>query len=172
MSTLLRMRGLGAASPEPDVTGETTEDCQRALQRDQLGWIVGWELALKSPFCRELYRRMPSTPAARAALDIAFHDLYAQDLGLPLAYGMGVLQTALAIAIIVGFKTNISYLIGFVIHGLSTLSTIGRLIDPYGPGNHLFMTAVPVLAGMWLLYVMRDADVKLSVDAMRRTASD
>ena len=97
---------------------------------------------------------------------------FVEGLGLPLAYGMGVLQTALAIAIIVGFKTNISYLIGFVIHGLSTLSTIGRLIDPYGPGNHLFMTAVPVLAGMWLLYVMRDADVKLSVDAMRKTASD
>lgn len=98
------LRGLGAASPEPGVTGETAEDCQRALQDERLSWIEGWDVALKSPFCRELYRRMPGTPAARAALDIAFHDVYAQDLGLPLVETLGRVHQGLPTSITIGIK--------------------------------------------------------------------
>src|SRR5262249_27168043 len=35
------IRGLGAASPEPKVTGETMEDCRAALEGDRLAWLEG-----------------------------------------------------------------------------------------------------------------------------------
>ena len=104
---------------------------------------------------------------------VIFSHFYKIDgVGENAAMVMGILQSLLALAILFGFQKHISYLLGFLLHAGSTISTIGNLIDPYAPGNHLFMTAVPVLAGMWLLYRMRDADVKFSIDAMRQAPAD
>jgi len=95
---------------------------------------------------------------------------YFIDLDISFTPYIGVLQTALALAILTGFQKKYSYLIGFAIHAVSTVSTWKYLIAPYDQGNHLFMTAVPVLAGFWLLYTLRDADTKWSIDAMRNAA--
>ena len=100
------------------------------------------------------------------------HFYFIDGLGLTAAYVMGVLQILLSLAIIFGAFRGISYLIGFIIHGLSTVSTAKHIFMPFmfEGWNHLFMTAVPVLAGFWLLYWVRDWDT-LSVDGMRKKES-
>ena len=53
-------------------------------------------------------------------------------------------------------------------HAISTASTYGRLINPWGPGAQLlFWAAVPVLAAMIGLFLLREQDRLLSVDAVR-----
>lgn len=96
--------GLGAASPEPHVTGETPEACRRALRAGALEWLVGHDVRALPAHCRELSRRMPGTPAARAALDIALHDLLSQHLAVPLVEMLGRAHDALPTSITIGIK--------------------------------------------------------------------
>ena len=87
--------GHGAACPEHFVTGETNEACRAALADDRLEWLIGQDVRTLSRLCRELGERLPAAPAARAALDIALHDLYAQHLELPLVEVLGRAHTRL-----------------------------------------------------------------------------
>jgi L-Ala-D/L-Glu epimerase / N-acetyl-D-glutamate racemase len=96
--------GLGAASPEPFVTGESNEDTRSALLGGALDWLVREDVRELPRLCRELERRMPGAPAARAAVDIALHDLLAQELGLPLADVLGRAHEALPTSITIGIK--------------------------------------------------------------------
>ncbi len=96
--------GLGAASPSPYVTGETVEACAAALVPERTGWLVGQDVARLAALCRELEQRLPGTPAARAALDMALHDALAQQLRVPLVELLGraheVLPTSVTIGIL------------------------------------------------------------------------
>src|SRR4051794_728662 len=69
--------GLGAASPEPHVTGESADDCQAALGPGSLDFLIGADVRTLPTLITALERQMPRTPAARAAVDIALHDLLA-----------------------------------------------------------------------------------------------
>ena len=81
--------GLGCASPEEFVTGETWDACDAALAEPALQWLVGRGVHELAALCRELRERFPGAPAARAAVDIALHDLWAKRLGVPLADALG-----------------------------------------------------------------------------------
>lgn len=94
--------GFGAASPEPQVTGETNEACQAAL--DNLGWLRGRDPRTRATLCRELQGGQRLTPAARAAVDMALHDLFAQILELPLCDVLGRVRKALPTSITIGIK--------------------------------------------------------------------
>ncbi len=96
--------------------------------------------------------------------------------GTTITYIIGAVLTLMSVAFIIGVYKRWVYLYGFVIHAISVLSSWNRIIDPYGliePSGflekgdlfrgrpeHLFLASVPVLAGFWLLYVMRDRDTK------------
>ena len=41
---------------------------------------------------------------------------------------------------------------------MSTVSTVGRLIDPYEGVNHLFYAAIPTLAALVALWMLREHD--------------
>ena len=97
--------GLGAAAPSAFVTGETVEACQAVLTDDALTWLVGQDIRHRSALCRKLADLMPATPAARAAVDIAIHDLYGQLLGLPLVEVLGRVHQALPTSITIGIKS-------------------------------------------------------------------
>jgi L-alanine-DL-glutamate epimerase-like enolase superfamily enzyme len=97
--------GWGAASPAPNVTGETLEACGGALAPERLGWLVGRRVEELPALCRELARRSPLQPAARAAVDMALHDLLAQRLGVPLADMLGRAHEALPTSITIGIKS-------------------------------------------------------------------
>ena len=96
--------GWGAASPAEDVTGETVDACREALSADRLAWLAGRDVRTLPALCRELRERMPKTPAARAAVDMALHDLLAQHLGVPLVEMLGRAHDALPTSITIGIK--------------------------------------------------------------------
>ncbi|NJN47635.1 MAG: dipeptide epimerase [Candidatus Competibacteraceae bacterium] len=97
--------GLGTASPEPYVTGETETACQAALGENSLDWLVGQDVRRLPALCRALRDRLPNTPAARAALDMALHDLLAQYLCLPLVEMLGRVHERLPTSVTIGIKS-------------------------------------------------------------------
>ncbi len=96
--------GIGAASPEWYVTGETITDCQMALASSP-EWLMGRDVRQLPALCRGLAQRMPTTPAARAALDMAMYDLFAKQLALPLVDLLGRAHSALPTSITIGIKS-------------------------------------------------------------------
>ena len=78
-----------------------------------------------------------------------------------IAYILGTLQLSLVIAFLVGFKKRITYGAIFIMHGLSTLSSYNQYID--GFNNLLFFAAWPMWAACFVLYLLRDQDVKFTV---------
>jgi len=108
-SVILELRsgerlGLGAASPDQLVTGETPGACLEALSEERLHWLIGRDVRGLPGLARELARSMPRTPAARAAVDMALHDLLAQQLGIPLVEMLGRVHEGLPTSITVGIK--------------------------------------------------------------------
>jgi L-alanine-DL-glutamate epimerase-like enolase superfamily enzyme len=96
--------GSGAASPEPRVTGETLKACRAALAGDRLAWLLGRDARDLEDLCGEAARLLRKTPAARAAVDMALHDLAAQERGVPLVELLGRAHTALPTSITIGIK--------------------------------------------------------------------
>ena len=96
--------GLGAASPEPRVTGETLDACRDALEKDRLRWLIGREVLDLDRLCRESAERMDDTPAALAAVDTALHDLAGRERGLPVVEMLGRAHAALPTSITIGIK--------------------------------------------------------------------
>ncbi len=96
--------GLGAASPGEHVTGESLEACLAALSGDALAWLAGRDIRSLPRLCREASARTAGVPAARAAVDMALHDLLAQHLGVPLVEMLGRAHGELPTSITIGIK--------------------------------------------------------------------
>jgi len=109
-------------------------------------------------------------PEASAAIFAAFYGFEGLDWGVSVVLGLG--QVAIGLMIAVGLYATFSYGAGIVIHGVSTMATLGHLLVPFAEGSNLvFWAAVPVLAGALGLFLARDFDTFLSVDSRRRRAS-
>lgn len=94
--------GLGAASPEAMVTGETVEACAAALSPERLAWLDGRSLADLGKLAEEVRRSLGATPAAQAAVDMALHDLDARRAGVPLVERLGRRHHHLPTSITIG----------------------------------------------------------------------
>src|SRR5262245_40942005 len=82
--------------------------------------------------------------------------------------GIGVAQTLIVLAFAAGFARFWTYGAVLLMHLVSTASTYARLINPWGPGAQLlFWAAIPVLAAMIALFLLRAQDRLLSIDAAR-----
>jgi L-alanine-DL-glutamate epimerase-like enolase superfamily enzyme len=78
------LTGLGCAAPDPSVTGETTASVLDALH-DVAEPAVRNEDALRPALVMETLREpLAGDPSARAAVDMALHDLLGKAAGLPL----------------------------------------------------------------------------------------
>jgi L-alanine-DL-glutamate epimerase-like enolase superfamily enzyme len=125
--------GLGAASPEPHVTGETPERCREALAPGALDFLVGTEARALPASLVELERRLPDAPAARAAVDIALHDLLARGLGVSLGDLFGRAHDQLPTSITIGIKPTAEALVEadeYVGRGFRVLKVkIGKSLD-------------------------------------------
>lgn len=75
---------------------------------------------------------------------------------------LGVAEGLLAVAILLGLWKTATYGLGFLVHGVSTVSTVPQLLDPFGE-NHLFIAAIPVLAAFATLFVLRRGDTLWSL---------
>ncbi|PIN76113.1 hypothetical protein COV18_00675 [Candidatus Woesearchaeota archaeon CG10_big_fil_rev_8_21_14_0_10_37_12] len=91
-----------------------------------------------------------------------FEMFYKLPIGGSVPYIIGGLELILALAIIIGLWKRFSYGIGLLLHFISTASTWKQLLNPFGQ-NHLFIAALPVLAGFIALYLLRDEDTWLAV---------
>ena len=82
---------------------------------------------------------------------------------------IGAAQVLLILAFAAGAFKTWTYAGILLMHGAGTLAGWSRMIPPYGPGASMtFWAAVPVLAGILALFMLRERDRLLSVDAVRR----
>lgn len=81
----------------------------------------------------------------------------------------GIAQTLVILAFAAGALRFWTYGAVLLMHLVSTLSSHFRMIPPYGPtANKVFWAAVPVLAGIATLFVLRNRDRLFSVSTWRR----
>lgn len=83
------MTGIGAANPSEYVTGENMDQTQAALAEKNLDFLTGRDIREINQLLFEIWQKLPKTPAARAALDIALHDVFTKFLGVPLVKYLG-----------------------------------------------------------------------------------
>ncbi|MCG8559241.1 MAG: hypothetical protein MI824_05525 [Hyphomicrobiales bacterium] len=91
-----------------------------------------------------------------------FKKFYMMEISTQVALGLGVVQTLVVIAFMLGlFRT---WTIGLLLamHTVSVASTWAQLINPYGT-TLLFWAGVPVWAGLLLLWLVRDQDTLWSL---------
>ena len=105
ISTEDGVEGVGSASPAEDVTGESPEACRTALSVKRLGWLGGRDPRDLDELVRELDRSHRATPAARAAVDMALHDLVARSEGVPLVDLLGRCHEALPTSVTIGISS-------------------------------------------------------------------
>ncbi len=92
--------GFGSATPEPEITGETVEACIAALENGSS--LAGREIGDTHELVDALEAMTPAAPGARAALDMAIHDLWARLAGRPLADMLGRVHRELPTSITIG----------------------------------------------------------------------
>lgn len=76
--------GWGEATPDPNVTGETYAGTTETLRRDLAPLLLGRDARDREAAIQALDARVEGVPAAKAALDIALHDLVGRSLGVPI----------------------------------------------------------------------------------------
>lgn len=76
--------GWGEATPDPNVTGESWHGVAAMLRHDLAPALLGHDALDREGALRTLDAVVEHAPAAKAALDIALHDLVARAHGLPL----------------------------------------------------------------------------------------
>ncbi len=144
--------GLGAATPEANVTGETAAACGQALDAAALSWLEGGDVRRVGAHCEEARRRMAATPGALAAVDMALHDLFARDLGVPLADALGRVHEGFPTSVTLGIQNEREALAlaeelvaaGFTILKVKTgeslrqdVELVRRLSERFGPSVKL-----------------------------------
>ena len=98
-----------------------------------------------------------------------FSRFYFTELSPKLFIAIGLVQIAIIAAFAIGFARLWSYGAVLLMHAVSTASTFAQLADPWGAGPKglLFWAAVPTLGAIIALFILRDRDRLLSVDAAR-----
>lgn len=84
---------------------------------------------------------------------------------------IAIFMALLLLAFTIGFRKKISYGLIFLLHTIGTITTIPVMVPVLtgGEGGQiLFFAALPVIGAMWLLYLLRDHDTLLSVDAFKK----
>ncbi|WP_210490515.1 mandelate racemase/muconate lactonizing enzyme family protein [Rufibacter aurantiacus] len=99
------LTGIGAGNPSKEVVGEELSQTLAVLQPEHLEWLLGRDLREFQAICAELPVRLTHNPAARAALDIALHDLFTKFLGVPLVSFLGQRLDSLPTSITIGIKS-------------------------------------------------------------------
>ena len=91
-----------------------------------------------------------------------FQFFYKTPLPVSFAPVVGALEAALSLALLAGLWRTWTYGAALALHAISTLSTWKQLASPFGE-NHLFLAAIPVLAGFVTLFLLRREDTLLTL---------
>lgn len=84
--------GYGSASPSPRITGDTLETSMSAFYRLSRV-IIGRNASEYASIIRDMDLALIHNSSAKAAVDIALHDLFAKEIGVPLRVLFGGPQT-------------------------------------------------------------------------------
>ncbi len=96
------------------------------------------------------------------------HFYTVSDLSPQILVGLGFAQIGIIAAFAAGFARFWTYGAVLLMHAASTAATYTHLIRPWAEGSQLlFWAAVPVLAAIIALFLLRDWDRMLSIDAAR-----
>ncbi|MCI5045263.1 MAG: hypothetical protein MRY72_11245 [Aquisalinus sp.] len=95
-------------------------------------------------------------PETTVAIWKAFY--LVENLPLEASYAIGAVQSIAVLCLLFGIVKFWSYGFFLVIHGIGTLLTYERLLDPYTGSNHLFAAAVPVCGALLALFLLRQED--------------
>lgn len=96
--------GIGSGNPSEYVVGESIEQSIEALDQKSLEFLIGRDIREFNQLTFEVWRNFPDNPAARAALDIALHDVFTKYLGIPLVKYLGQKIRKLPTSITIGIK--------------------------------------------------------------------
>ena len=95
-------------------------------------------------------------PEKAQGIAAAFY--FVDELPLWGSYLQGLVWAVLLGLFAFGMMRTWTYGLVALFHGVSTVSTVGRLIDPYEGVNHLFYAAIPTLAALVALWMLREYD--------------
>jgi L-alanine-DL-glutamate epimerase-like enolase superfamily enzyme len=94
--------GWGCAAPDGQVTGETIEGNLAALQEELVPEIRRSGRSSFGELLRRIAAVAPRDPAARAALDLALHDLWGKERGVPVQALLGGSRREIPTSITIG----------------------------------------------------------------------
>lgn len=95
------LSGLGCAAPDEALTGETVEAVERAFEEAEE--LLRGADPLRTAHCLERLRApLAAAPSARAALDLALHDLLGKAAGLPLWKLLGGYRDRIETSVTIG----------------------------------------------------------------------
>jgi L-alanine-DL-glutamate epimerase-like enolase superfamily enzyme len=96
------LAGCGCAAPDAAVTGETPESVLRALAEIAEPAAVGADPLRYARILQAVREPLATHPSARAALDIALHDLLGKVAGLPLWKLLGGFRSRMKTSVTIG----------------------------------------------------------------------
>lgn len=96
--------GIGSGNPSEYVVGESFAQCLEALQEKNLKFLIGRDIREFHQLTYEVWKTFPKNPSARAALDIALHDVFTKYLGVPLVKFLGQKIKSLPTSNTIGIK--------------------------------------------------------------------
>lgn len=98
------IKGMGSGNPSEYVVGENLTQCLEALQEKNLAFLIGREIREFHQLTFEVWQTFPKNPSARAALDIALHDVFTKYLDIPLVRFLGQKIKTLPTSNTIGIK--------------------------------------------------------------------
>lgn len=164
--------GLGTATPEPLVTGETFARCESGL-RTAAAWLRRVSFAEPRQLAGLLRASLPDAPAARAALDMALHDAWGKQRGRPVVDLLGRVHDALPTSITIGVRNVADTLAearehlgrGFRVLKVKVGEQVDLDVERLARLRELVGAAVPLLADANVGYTF--ADLRVFLDRTR-----
>ena len=102
--------GIGAGNPSEYVTGESFDSMMATLSEKNFGFLIGRDIREFQQLIFEVWQKFPNNPAARAAIDIALHDVFTKFLGVPLVKYLGQKIKSLPTSNTIGIKNVVETL--------------------------------------------------------------
>ncbi len=94
--------GMGSGNPSEYVVGESIDDAHRVLAEENIQFLIGRDIREFYGLLGEVQEKLPNNPGARAALDIALHDAFTKNSGIPLGLFLGQKIRSLPTSVTIG----------------------------------------------------------------------